>query len=128
MLEVTEIPADDHGQVVDNLHQGLAHYRREHFNQILRIAHGSDVRLLIPELGSDRHPDLAVMLRNAPGRAGPAGPGAGRRGRFPGREARQRDYQEKREEYLALGIGEYWIVDPKTRQVTVLVRQDRPMD
>jgi Uma2 family endonuclease len=28
----------------------------------------------------------------------------------------------KREEYLAFGIREYWIVDPVVRMVTVLVR------
>ena len=31
-----------------------------------------------------------------------------------------RDYEEKAEEFLTLGIGEYWIVDPKNRIVTIL--------
>ncbi|MGZ3394176.1 MAG: Uma2 family endonuclease, partial [Isosphaeraceae bacterium] len=35
----------------------------------------------------------------------------------------QRDYQTKREEYLAYGLLEYWIVDPLKRQVTVLTRR-----
>lgn len=127
VLAVTEVPADDHGQVVDHVHEALSRYRREHPKKILRLAHGSDVRLLIPELDSDRHPDLGVIFRGAP---------LNRRGRqipalvvevvSPGREAHQRDYQEKREEYLALGIAEYWIVDLQTRQVTVLVRHDQP--
>lgn len=33
----------------------------------------------------------------------------------------KRDYRYKRSEYAALGIGEYWIVDPIKQQVTVLV-------
>jgi Uma2 family endonuclease len=37
-----------------------------------------------------------------------------------GRENRERDYTEKRREYAAAGIVEYWIVDPQERQVTVL--------
>ena len=32
----------------------------------------------------------------------------------------------KSEEYLALGIREYWIVDPGDRKVTVRIREDRP--
>ena len=34
-----------------------------------------------------------------------------------------RDYQAKREEYLAYGLLEYWIVDPLERKVTVLTRR-----
>lgn len=123
VLDATEVPGDDHGQIVDNLHQLLSLYRTVHPEFILRIAHGSDLRLLIPELESDRHPDLAVVFRNAPKNA---------RGRqipalvvevvSPGSRARKRDYEEKKEEYLNLGIREYWIVDPSARRITVLSR------
>ncbi len=37
-----------------------------------------------------------------------------------GKENWQRDYVEKREEYAAAAIAEYWIVDPQERQITVL--------
>ena len=33
-----------------------------------------------------------------------------------------RDYVEKREEYLRAGVAEYWILDPSTRQLRVLRR------
>src|SRR5207249_4381728 len=65
VLEVTEVPGDDHGQIVHNVHEDLSDYHRGHPGLILRFAHGSDVRLLIPELESDRHPDLGVILRGA---------------------------------------------------------------
>jgi len=37
----------------------------------------------------------------------------------PGQTNRDRDYRYKRTEYAAREIGEYWIVDPETKQVTV---------
>jgi Uma2 family endonuclease len=37
-----------------------------------------------------------------------------------GRENRGRDFDEKRSEYAAAGIPEYWIVDPQERTITVL--------
>jgi Uma2 family endonuclease len=37
----------------------------------------------------------------------------------PGTANRARDYRHKHTEYAARGIGEYWIVDPETRQITV---------
>src|SRR6266702_2606958 len=36
-----------------------------------------------------------------------------------GKRARQRDYEEKREEYLAVGVQEYWIIDRFDRTLTV---------
>lgn len=37
----------------------------------------------------------------------------------PGKRARQRDYEEKRNEYLAIGVGEYWIIDRFDNTMTV---------
>ena len=42
----------------------------------------------------------------------------------PGKDARQRDYEDKRIDYARAGIAEYWIVDPQDNQVTVLVLRD----
>jgi len=41
-----------------------------------------------------------------------------------GKESRERDYVEKRAEYVAAGIREYWIVDPDQRTITVLELAD----
>jgi Uma2 family endonuclease len=38
----------------------------------------------------------------------------------PGAESRKRDLQEKRRIYAKAKIPEYWIVDPKTKTITVL--------
>lgn len=42
----------------------------------------------------------------------------------PGHENRDRDLVEKREDYAARGVAEYWIIDPEQQQVTVLALRD----
>lgn len=39
----------------------------------------------------------------------------------PGELQRERDYRAQREQYQALGIPEYWIVDPSLQLVTILI-------
>jgi len=39
-----------------------------------------------------------------------------------GKGGEDRDYAEKREEYLRVGVTEYWILDPIKRQVLALQR------
>jgi Uma2 family endonuclease len=127
VLEVSEVPGDDHGQIIHNLHEMISEYLRHNRGRIVRIGHGSEVRLLIPELESGRHPDLAIVFRGAPINA---------RGRqipqwvsevvSPGKKVRERDYETTSEEYLALRIDEYWIIDPRDRTVTVRIRVEGP--
>ncbi|MEM6328889.1 MAG: Uma2 family endonuclease [Planctomycetota bacterium] len=38
----------------------------------------------------------------------------------PDHKSRKRDYEEKRRDYAAGGVQEYWIVDPQDAQITVL--------
>ena len=80
-----------------------------------------EFRLWLPGMVSGRNPDVAVVLQGAPkdirGRRVPA---LAVEVVSAGGEAR--DYETKREEYLAYGLLEYWIVDPQARKVTVLVR------
>ena len=121
VVEVTEVPNDPHGVVVSNLYDGVSWYRRNHPDYIYRYGGGNEFRLWLPGLVSGRNPDLAVVLRHAP---------KDRRGRrlpvlaaeVVSRSSIERDYVIKREEYLAYGLLEYWIVDPIERKVTVLTR------
>lgn len=41
-----------------------------------------------------------------------------------GRRSRRRDYVEKRAEYLAIGVTEYWVIDRFERTLTVFRRAD----
>ncbi len=42
----------------------------------------------------------------------------------PGRRSWRRDYLEKRDEYLSLGVAEYWVIDRFDRILTVFTQKD----
>ena len=121
VVEVTEVPDDAHGVVVCNIYDAISQYRRDHPNLIYRYGGGSEFRLWLPGMESGRNPDLGIVLMGTPKDA---------RGRRPpalvaevvSSRSSARDYQEKREEYLAFGLQEYWVVDPASRRVLVLTR------
>ena len=82
-----------------------------------------DCKLLIGDFESERHPDLAIYKNKPP------------RGddfwfhwipeivvEVVSKRSATRDYVEKREEYLALGIKEYWIADGAKQQILILRR------
>ncbi len=123
VLEVTEVPGRPHGKIVSNLYMAIARYHQEHPGSIDRFGGGGEFYLRIPAMRSGRHPDLGIVLVDTPlddrGRDKPS-----LVAEVVSSRSKTRDYQSKRDEYLAFGIREYWIVDPYTRQVTVLVRRD----
>ncbi len=121
VLEVTHVPGNRHGQVVSNLYTSIASYHLAHPGVILRYGGGSEFRLWLPGLVSGRDPDLGVLLAGAPKRHRQLG--------IPSLVAEvvsarsgDRDYRVKREEYLAYGLLEYWIVDLAARRFTLLIR------
>ena len=122
VLEVNQVANDPHGDVVCNLYRGVARYDERHPGMIHSFGGGSEFQFIIPGLASGRNPDLGVVLRGAPrdwrGRRLPA-----LAAEVVSRGSITRDYQAKREEYLAYGLLEYWIVDPMERKVTVLTRR-----
>jgi Uma2 family endonuclease len=122
VLEASEVPDDAHFQVVSNLYTAIGRYDRDHPGIILRFGGGNELQLVLPGLISGRNPDLGAVLRGAPrdwrGRRLPAWVAE-----VVSRGSVERDYRTKREEYLAYGLLEYWIVDPIARKVTVLTRR-----
>jgi Uma2 family endonuclease len=121
VLEVVEVPDDPHGDIVCNVFRAFARYDQAHPRVIHRYGGAGEFRLWLPGMVSSRNPDGAVVLRGAPkddrGRRVPA---LAVEVVSPGGE--ERDYRTKREEYLAYGLQEYWIVVPQERKVTVLTR------
>jgi Uma2 family endonuclease len=124
VLEVSEVPDEfPHGMLVFWFYQALGIFAQAHPSLIQRFGGGSEYRLVIPVLESGRHPDIAVTLKGTPKNVrGRRPPALAVEIVSPGREAHDRDYQAKREEYLAYGLAEYWVVDPVERRVTVLLR------
>jgi Uma2 family endonuclease len=122
VLEVIEIPKTPHRRVVSNLFQLAADYKREHPGVIDYFGGGSEVRAWKPGVDLARHPDFGIVFVGAAlDDVGDLKPGLV--AEVVSASSRKRDYQEKRQDYLAYGVPEYWIVDPVQRQITVLVRQ-----
>ena len=124
ILEVTQVPDDPHGFIVDIFN--LRHRR------ISTTPPESDPPIRwcgrIPTLASGNDLGAASRLFGCPPRhsQGSARTTAHRswssRWCRKGAEARDRDYLTKKDEYRAFGILEYWILDREMRRVTVLNR------
>ena len=124
VVVVVHIPDLPHGDTVDNLEDQLRPYKRAHPGVIRYLATGGNCKLQLPAMESERHPDLALYLSEPPS-LDPVWrywvPDIVVEVVSPGQE--KRDYEEKREEYLAAGIREYWIVDPEAGDFLVLRRK-----
>lgn len=123
VIAVVDVPDEPHLAQIDCIRQQFSEYRAGHSGQIHRIAGSGECKILIADLASERHPDVAVYKTPRP------------RGKdfwslwipeivveVVSLSSRFRDYEEKPEEYLRFGVREYWIVDAEKRQMTVLRR------
>ena len=123
---VVEIPGLPHGLIVQALHLHLRTYQQAHADRVCYVAAGSDCALRLPGMKCERHPDLSVYLTAAPEVDDPWDlwvPDLVAEVVSPGKDSHDRDYVEKREEYLAAGVREYWIVNPGCKRLTVLQRR-----
>ena len=122
---VTDVPGIKHGMIVWRTTQIFVAYHLTHPGRITYQAAGSDARIRLRGMVSDRHSDQAIYLTPPP--------------RIKGKRiwerwipaivvevvsprGEDRDYVEKREEYLRAGVLEYWIFDPQRRKLVVLQR------
>lgn len=120
VIDATEVPGIHHGRIVGRITELFVVYHLQHPGVINYRANGSECRLRLPGMQSDRHPDQALYLKPPP-------PGASPWTRWVpevvvevvSRGGESRDYVEKREEYLRVGVTEYWILDPSRREMRV---------
>ena len=123
---MVDVPSTGHlAQIVATRRQ-LHAYDAANPGRIHTIASGGECKLLISGLESERHPDLAIYKKPPP---------EGRNDdevwslwvpeiviEVVSRSSRHRDYDEKPEEYLRLGVREYWIIDADEGLMKVLRR------
>ena len=122
---VSEVPLPWHLILIDRLRCLLNSYWAGHPGRIFCVASGGECKLPVGQFESERHPDLAVYLTEPPYQDSNAVwsewiPELVIEIVSPGSETR--DYTEKRDEYLAFGVREYWIVHPDRKEVLVLRR------
>jgi Uma2 family endonuclease len=126
VIVVSEVPNPWHGGMFTQITFQLGAYGFSHPGFIKMLVSGSDCKILLQHLQSERHPDLAIYLAPRPSNDSKAWrtwiPAMVAEIVTPGSE--DRDYGEKREEYLEFGVQEYWIFDRKREQLLVLIRNN----
>lgn len=122
----TDITGLAHGRIVMRLWQLFRRYDDARPGIIDYEAGGGGCRIRLPGMVSDRHPDHAIYLSPQP-----PGPGPWTEWipalvvEIISKGSRRRDEFEKRDEYLRVGVLEYWIIDPKRGEMRV---HSRPGD
>ncbi|HKB40332.1 MAG TPA: Uma2 family endonuclease [Gemmataceae bacterium] len=124
VIIVSDVPNPSHLAQVTAIRRQLSAYDLAHPGRIYTIATGSECKILLSALDSERHPDLAVYRTPPPGDESDVWyiwvPEVVIEVVSP--DSEHRDYAEKREEYLAFGVLEYWIFNAERQELLVLRR------
>jgi Uma2 family endonuclease len=123
VITVSDVPDLRHFAQVDSIRDQFFDYRLSHRDLIHRIGGGAECKILLADLESERHPDVAIYKTPPPLVTNIWAhwiPEIAIEVVSPGSE--YRDYVEKRAEYLAFGVREYWIVDADKEEMLVLRR------
>jgi Uma2 family endonuclease len=123
IITVMHVPNPRHLALVNAIRRQLTAYDLAHPGRIHALASGSDCKILVGDLESERHPDVALYKTAPPDTEDVWAswvPELVIEVISPGSE--QRDYVEKREEYFRFGVTEYWIVDAERQEMLVLRR------
>ena len=119
-IEVVPMPTDEHQRIVLFLYRTVYAFLATRSSGIVLVA---PLRLRL-HTGRYREPDLLVLLSAKDKRRGNQfWTGADLVLEVVSPDDPQRDLVEKRQEYAAAGIPEYWIVDPAAERISVLCLQ-----
>ena len=125
VIIVSDVPNPPHLAQVAALRRQLAAYDVTHPGKIYTVAAGSECKILLSDEDSERHPDLAVYKTAPPGDDSDVWytwvPEIVVEVVSPDSEAR--DYGERRDEYFAFGVLEYWVVNAGREEMLVLRRR-----
>lgn len=123
VIEVSEVPSIEHGKQVQELRNQLVVYQLNHPDAIDYLSGSNDAKLLIGSAESERHPDLMVYRSPAPDVEDLWSSWVPELVvEVVSKRSAKRDYEVKPDEYLALGVSEYWIVDSVKGRLTALTR------
>lgn len=125
VIEVAPIARLSHGMLIQAIDEQIYAWKSTNPNIIRYYGGGDQAKMELPRFDSERHPDRSLYTTPPPDDEQPWDrwtPTIVIDVVSPGIRNRERDYDEKREEYLAAGVLEYWIVDPDKRAMLALTR------
>lgn len=123
VIEVSNVPDLEHGRQVEELHAQFVVHQVGHPDAINYLSSSNNAKLLIAAAESERHPDLMVYLSPPPDVKDLWSSWVPELViEVVSTRSAKRDYEIKPDEYLALGVSEYWIVDRVKNQLTALTR------
>ncbi len=112
VVTVVDVPGKPHADQVFAAHRQFHVYSASNPQHLYRVFGGSDCKTLDAGVESERHPDAAIY------KTPPVDEENLWQTWIPdlvvevvSRSSIQRDYVEKREEYLRIGVREYWIIN-----------------
>jgi Uma2 family endonuclease len=123
VVTVVDVHHPSHFALVNAIKRQFAAYDLAHPGQIYGIASGGECKILITDLQSERHPDVAIYKTPPPDVDNVWAVWAPELViEVVSRESQHRDYEEKPEEYRQFGVREYWIVSAEEQEMRVFKR------
>jgi Uma2 family endonuclease len=123
IITVMDVPRLRHLAQVNAIRLQFTAYMLAYPGRIYALASGNECKILVTDLESERHPDLALYKTSHADTEDIWSTW------IPelvieviSRSSKHRDYEEKPEEYFRFGVTEYWILDADRQEMLVLRR------